>query len=816
MSSNRNKNAKSGSKSGREDPRPPFEKAPFPYQTVDGEGKIRKVNEAWRNELGYDRKEVLGQSFGDFIANDSKESFQEQFTELKNRGAIQGIELELKRKNGTPIEASLSGKAHYDEEGNFLKAYCALHELEANGRESLLDSERAIILRLLGQLNDTTDLRTLMEEATRLMKEWSRCGAVGIRLREGEDYPYFETRGFPSQFVQAESSLCNFNIEGEVMRDSEGKPLLECMCGNVIRGNYDSTRPFYTEKGSFWTNSTTELLDSIDEVAPSTRTRGRCNVDGYESVALIPLQYGTENIGLLQFNDTERGKFDINRIRLFQHLADNLALAIKQRRDALKLQESERRFRTVFEEGTVGITLIDLEFNYVEVNSRYTQLVGYPKEELKSMSFTDLTHPEDIDKDKQNAEKLRDGEISYYRTEKRYIRNDGEQIWCDVMATLVRDQEGKPSYFLSMVQDITERKKAEEELRDVNQKLRSIVENTSEAIYIKGREGRYQLINRAAAELFELDRNDIIGKDDYDLFEQQSAVEIREVDRQIMETGDPMTKEAVHFINGERYVFLDDKYPYRNDKGEIIGVIGVSHDITARKKAEVEAKQYREQLQSLSRNLMEAQEEERKQISKELHDEISQIVTGISMHLSAINQTLSADYTPQIEDLLKESLKLTQDLSDQLDEMVHSLRPVMLDDLGLVPTVNWYARDFEERTGVSVKVDTTIAEGELSEKVESVLYRIIHDALSNLEKRSAKAEQVDISFQQKENSVKVILQDRGRGFDLAEETPVSAEERSFGLTGMRERLSAVDGKLKVESAKGEPTRLEISVPLEEQ
>ena len=169
------------------------------------------------------------------------------------------------------------------------------------------EQEREATIRILGPLNSANDLHGLIRELTGVLQDWSGCQAVGIRLREGEDFPYFETRGFPAEFVQAENHLCARDAGGNPRLDSAGNPFLECMCGNVLCGRFDPRRPFFTENGSFWTNSTSQLLAKTTEAERQSRTRNRCNGEGYESVALIPLRIGSRTIGLLQFNDRRTG-----------------------------------------------------------------------------------------------------------------------------------------------------------------------------------------------------------------------------------------------------------------------------------------------------------------------------------------------------------------------------------------------------------------------------------------------------------------------------------------------------------------------------
>ena len=123
------------------------------------------------------------------------------------------------------------------------------------------------------------------------IKQSTGIEAVGIRLKCGEDYPYYETTGFPGTFLESEKSLCGRDTSGNVKRDAQGQVILECMCGNVICGRTDSQYPFFTHGGSFWSNSTTDLLSSTSEEERQATTRNQCNAEGYESVALIPAAF---------------------------------------------------------------------------------------------------------------------------------------------------------------------------------------------------------------------------------------------------------------------------------------------------------------------------------------------------------------------------------------------------------------------------------------------------------------------------------------------------------------------------------------------
>ncbi|MEE9399242.1 MAG: hypothetical protein V3V23_03140, partial [Dehalococcoidales bacterium] len=194
------------------------------------------------------------------------------------------------------------------------KDLCRLQEQVVNlerleAEHKLTEQQREVSLRVLELLNRTIDLNEVKRQILWLIKESSGCEAVGIRLQEGEDFPYYDTVGFVEGHVPTENYLCSLDKNGEVVRDAEGKAVLECMCGNIIRGRFDASKPFFTERGSFWTNSTTDLLATTTEEELLTKLRNRCHDEGYESVAIMPLKFDGDIIGLLQINDGQRDRF---------------------------------------------------------------------------------------------------------------------------------------------------------------------------------------------------------------------------------------------------------------------------------------------------------------------------------------------------------------------------------------------------------------------------------------------------------------------------------------------------------------------------
>jgi PAS domain S-box-containing protein len=215
--------------------------------------------------------------------------------------------------------------------------------------------EREMTVELLRLTNRSTGMSDLISGVVTFFQQRSGCEAVGIRLKEGDDYPYHEARGFPEAFIQLENQLCARDTEGNILRDSAGNPYMECMCGNVIRGRVDASKPFFTAGGSFWANSTTSLLASTSDADRQARTRNRCNGEGYESVALIPLHLGTERLGLIQLNDRRKGMFSAETIEIWERLAGYLAVALARYRTEEELRRSNDELESRVRERTAAL-----------------------------------------------------------------------------------------------------------------------------------------------------------------------------------------------------------------------------------------------------------------------------------------------------------------------------------------------------------------------------------------------------------------------------------------------------------------------------
>lgn len=206
--------------------------------------------------------------------------------------------------------------------------------------ELLLQRERAAKI-ICSELNSFVELKPTLVSIMNRLKELTDIEAIGIRLHDDGDYPYYIYKDFPEEFIRLENSLCSRDSEGRrICKEGVKRYLLDCMCGNIITGNTDSSHDFFTDHGSFWSNQTTQLLEMTTEEDRQSRTRNRCNSFGYESVALIPIKIGQETTGLIQFNDRRKNMFNLDLIEYLEMIGEQVGLAIKNSMTYTKLKEA--------------------------------------------------------------------------------------------------------------------------------------------------------------------------------------------------------------------------------------------------------------------------------------------------------------------------------------------------------------------------------------------------------------------------------------------------------------------------------------------
>ncbi len=219
--------------------------------------------------------------------------------------------------------------------------------------------------------------------------------------------------------------------------------------------------------------------------------------------------------------------------------------------------------------------------------------------------------------------------------------------------------------------------------------------------------------------------------------------------------------------------------------------------------------QMQEELRHLSRKLLSVQEEERRKISRELHDVIAQTLTGINVRLAALKMA-SISGIKELQKKIASTQKLVEKSVDIVHRFARELRPTVLDDLGLIPALQSFMKSFMEDTGVRVTLKVFAGIELLDNARRTMLYRVAQEALTNVA-RHAKASRVEVSLQELKNVIRMEIIDNGQGFEVNDNAPAKKGNR-LGFLGMRERVEMVGGTFCVESAAGQPTTIRIEIP----
>jgi len=434
------------------------------------------------------------------------------------------------------------------------------------------DEARELSHRFLNIVNRRTGATCLLTEIVGEIGKFTGCAAVGIRLLDEEgNIPYEAYTGFSRSFYESESPL---SVESD-----------RCMCINVVKGDTDPTLPFFTKGGSFYTNGTTRFLATCPEEEKG-ETRNKCNQEGYESVALVPIRTRDGISGLIHVADTRENMVPLEMVEVLEIVAQQLATAIERALAEEALRESEERFRAIFEQAADAIVLLDGETGaMVEFNDRAYENLGYTREEFETISLADIEAVESPQDVAEHVKRIVDEDADTFETKHR--RKDGE-LRDIIVNTRTISAHGR-EFITAIWHDTTELKQAEEALRENERRLRLIADTIEDVFWITDWVEHRTIYANPAYER-------IWGRCVEELYAHPShwADAIHPDDRQRawdafveMEDGDRYDKEyRVIRPDGSMRWIRDRGFPIRDDTGQVYRVVGIAQDITERKQTE--------------------------------------------------------------------------------------------------------------------------------------------------------------------------------------------------------------------------------------
>ncbi len=535
------------------------------------------------------------------------------------------------------------------------------------------------------------------------------------------------------------------------------------------------------------------------------------------------------------------------------------AEAQQARRDRIALnlavRQSEMKFRALFEQTTLGTALVDSATGAIEeANEGLARLIGISRRDLPGRQFRDLfPSPENLAISDWIRFVLQRGEGN---AETRIQHANGQIL--TVYHTCRPLQLGNKDLVLSNFLNITARKLAEQEihtqlrrittLQEVNQALMSTLDlnRLYRLVYEKVRgviptdAFLISLISpdgESIRPVFSVDLVDgqpqIFHDRDWkptstpfysNLLEKlQPVLELRKPDA----TSQPYSPFGVEsrrsasllyvpMIAGDNVVGMMTAQTYTYNAYDeshldlLLSIATLAALALQNGRLYESIRRQREDLQQLSNQILRAQENERGRISRELHDGIGQILTGLKLNLETVAHTLGGGDTPECEQL-SDAIVLAGRAIEDLRTISHDLRPSMLDDLGLVPTLGWLCAEAAKRHDIDIKCNIDIGELRIAPDTESSIYRIVQEGLGNIVKH-AQATQATVTLSRLDDGLQLTIVDNGRGFDANELPTWQAQRQCSGILNMKERAGILGGQFTLTSAPGEGTRLTFTIP----
>ena len=505
-----------------------------------------------------------------------------------------------------------------------------------------------------------------------------------------------------------------------------------------------------------------------------------------------------------------------------------------------------RRYSDIFQFAPVGYFTFDRAGVILEVNSKGAMLLGTDRNSLLNKPFSQFISP-----DSKNTFELHSQQLFSTRAiqscDVKLFNHNKLPIWVQLESCASQSDQDQSEQFYTVIKDITRRKEAEEamrkthdeleqrvaertaELENINQQLRrqifecehaeaalkeseqkysTLVEDALIGVYII-KDGIIEFANDKFAAIYGYEKEELIGMQSLDLAHPDDRDLIREMRAKRLKGEKVPSEYEIRGLkkNGDTIWVMRSLSLINYKDGPAIS--GIVSDMTERRKAEQALWESGKELRILSNQLLSAEEKERKRIARELHDGIGQALSAIKFSVENSLRQLRNEADHSELKSLETVIPLTQKTIEEVRRIVKDLRPSILDDLGILATINWFCREFQDiYAGIRIKREIDIQESDIPSLLKTVIYRILQEALNNVAKHS-QAGLVQLNLKKSDRRIELKIQDTGVGFDLAKTISLKPSQRGFGLASMRERAELSGANFDILSDVGKGTIIRV-------
>ena len=856
---------------------------------LDREGRIVRFNRACEELTGYSFDEVRGKSPWElFLIPDEVDQVKAHFAELRSGQSTKEHENYWVAKDGSRHLIMCSSRALLDHEGlveyvigtgiditERKRAEEALRESEEN-LKAILDSSTSAVLLVdtagsILALNETIT-RSLGKHADELLGSCiydalpadvagGRRARAEEVIREGkplrfEDerqgrwfgnsvYPVFDAEGKVTRLAiyarditerkQADEAVQRSKefIETVMNSITDSICIIDIRNFKVIGTNRAFLETVKSEEKEIIGKTCYELTHGLSEpcgppdyICPLAETMKTGRPSLAEHVHL-------DRDGNRIYVETSTHPIKNAKGEVYQvvHVARDIA-------ERKRTEEELRKLSRAMEQSPASVVITDAEGIIEYVNPKFVQLTGYTTAEAIGQN------PRILKSGKQPPEFYRElwetitrGEE--WRGEFHNRKRNGDFYWEFASISPIKNEEGAITHFIGVKEDISERKRAEEELRAEKAFSESMLNAMVDTVFVFNPDtGKPLRWNKAFNEISGYTDEEITFIQAPDGWYDEADLKRAEAStKRVFREGQATVEMSLITKNGK---LIPTEYTgslVKNTEGKPEYILAIGRDITERKRAEealqkahdeleqrvdertAELKQEiqerertqaalqesEKQLRYLSSQLLTAQENERKSVAQELHDSIGQTLAAIKFGAEKTLEELGKRASKKIRQPLEAVISMVQNGIQEVRRIQMDLRPSTLDDLGILATISWFCREFQKiYSGIHIQQQIDIQEDKVPDPLKTIMYRVLQEALHNVAKHS-QANHVRLSLRKTDSTLELAIEDNGQGFDLEDVLSVESSKRGIGLASMRERTELSGGSFALESSKGKGT-----------
>jgi PAS domain S-box-containing protein len=543
-------------------------------------------------------------------------------------------------------------------------------------------------------------------------------------------------------------------------------------------------------------------ISSLKELPKdATKERMAMEKSGITSFAVIPSSSGADARGALLISSYwNKIEWDEQVIAQLAMLSSMFASAQTRKVAQDAMRASELRFRQLFDDSPMGIALLNARGQILVANCALAKLLGRTSEELSLKTLLDVTLPDDMPKTWLHFQELLEGSRDICHIEERFRRKNGSALHARITMSFVGARNTDERLVLAMIEDHTEANRVKEQLEHSRRMLTLALEASRTTAW------EY---DPPADEIMWLDRKKLREPEGQmpasDSFSNVLSHVVPEDWERLRSVTERIVRDGGVFSTEFRMIGKDGSVRWMLGKGELSNraadsspkIVGVTVDVSGIKRAQLE-------LQELAKRLMEAQEAERKKISRDLHDDIGQRVALLAMELDIIGQQLPDEH--ELKSRMQKVQHSAEELGSDLHQISHSLHSSKLQYLGLQAALRDLCNRIADKHALIVELDATDEKPYLREEEALALFRVAQEALNNVVRHSnATVARIVLSISETHANLAVI--DDGKGFNP------QAPSSGIGLVGMRERIRAIGGEFRIVSTRQGGTEIHASVEL---